>query len=158
MDVASWDPLGGLLGRLGAILGASWAVLERREAEEARTPKSFKKQLEINEFSLLGPSWECSWRPLGASCRPFGPFGRHLGRLGAIVRRVGAFLDCSESLGLTTEVQGIARGSSQQPPRASGELPGAARSRRAGLEIAGPGWESGGPGLKQPYNSSALQV
>eukprot|EP00959_Pyramimonas_sp_CCMP1952_P415968 8715169-Pyramimonas_sp.AAC.2 len=39
-----WDPLGGLLGRLRAILGASWRVLERREGEESRTPKSFKKQ------------------------------------------------------------------------------------------------------------------
>ena len=42
-----WGPLGGLLGHLGPILGSSWAVLERREAEKAKTPKSFKHQRKI---------------------------------------------------------------------------------------------------------------
>ena len=40
--------LGGLLGHLGAILWVSWAVLERREAEKARTPKSLKKLRDID--------------------------------------------------------------------------------------------------------------
>ena len=35
---------------------ASWVVLERREAEKARMPKSFKNQWKINEFCLLGTS------------------------------------------------------------------------------------------------------
>ena len=51
--------LGALLGAgcLGAILEASWVVLERREAETARMPKSFKNQWEINVLCLLGTSW-----------------------------------------------------------------------------------------------------
>ena len=82
--------LGALLGRLGALLGASWAVLgreleaswvvlERREAEKARIPKSFKNLRKSNDFCFLGTSWQGSWRPLGASWRPFGPSGGHLG-------------------------------------------------------------------------------
>ena len=43
------------MGRLGAVVGASWAVLERRDEEKARTLKSFKNQMEINDFGLLGP-------------------------------------------------------------------------------------------------------
>ena len=78
----SWGPLGGLLGPLGAILGASWAVLGRREAEKVETPKSFQNLRKSNEFCLLGPSWECAWRPLGA-------LASHLGRLGAIVWHLG---------------------------------------------------------------------
>ena len=82
----SWGPLGGLLGRLGAILGVSWAVLERREDENAKTPKSFKNHLEINDFCLSGPSWEASWRLPGASWRPLGPSWGHLGRLRPMCR------------------------------------------------------------------------
>ena len=70
-----WGSLGGLLGYLGAILGAYWAVLECREAEKARTPKSFKNNWKINDFCLLVPSWECSWRPLGPSWKLLGPSG-----------------------------------------------------------------------------------
>ena len=88
----SWGSLGGLLGRLGAVLEASWAVLERRKAEKARTPKTWKKQLKINDFRFLGPSWEASWRPLGPSWRPLGPSWGHLRRLGAIFGRLGALL------------------------------------------------------------------
>ena len=88
--------LGALLGRLGALLGPSWgpfggllgplgAVLGRREAEKVETPKSFQNLKKSNEFCLLGPSWECSWRPLRASrC--------HLRRLGAILWHLGALL------------------------------------------------------------------
>ena len=78
----SWGPLGGLLGPLGAILGASWAVLGRREAEKVEAPKSIKNLRKSYEFCFLGPFWECSWRPLGAS-------GGYLGRLGAILWHVG---------------------------------------------------------------------
>ena len=82
------------LGRFGAILEASWAVLERRDDEKARKPNTFKNPQEINDFDLLGPSWECSWSSLGTSWRPVGPSGSHLGRLGAIVQRFEALLDC----------------------------------------------------------------
>ena len=44
----SWGSLGGLLGHLGAVLGASWPFLERREAEKARTRKSFNNLTNIN--------------------------------------------------------------------------------------------------------------
>eukprot|EP00959_Pyramimonas_sp_CCMP1952_P002832 58554-Pyramimonas_sp.AAC.1 len=60
----SWRPLGGLLGHLGAVLGASWPVLERREADKARTPKSFKKLTEIDDFCSLVPFLKSSGRPL----------------------------------------------------------------------------------------------
>ena len=69
----SWGALGGLLGRLGVVLGASWAVLERRKGEKARKPKTYKNLREINDFGLLGPSWEGSWGSLGTSWRPLGP-------------------------------------------------------------------------------------
>ena len=112
-----WGSLGGLLGYLGAILGAYWAVLECREAEKARTPKSFKNHWRINDFCLLVPSWECSWRPLGPSWSvgkpkrrehqnlsniegktvhfaPWGPLGSALGgllgRFGNLLSRLGA--------------------------------------------------------------------
>ena len=65
--------LGSLVGRLGAVLGASWAVLERPEAEKARTQKTSKQHMTINDFGLLGPSSEAFWRPLGAAWRPLGP-------------------------------------------------------------------------------------
>ena len=98
----SWGRLGGLLGHLGAILGASRAVLERREAENARTPNTFKILRKSCDFCLSGPSWEASWRLLGASWRPLGPSWGHLGRLGAMFRcldavlgRLGGFLGLS---------------------------------------------------------------
>ena len=43
--------------------------------------------MEMNDFGLLGPSSEASWKALGASWRPLGPswggLGGLLGRLGA---------------------------------------------------------------------------
>ena len=63
----SWSRLGGLLGCPGAISEASWAVLERREAEQAATPKPFKQLMEHRDFSVLGPCWDASWGSLGAS-------------------------------------------------------------------------------------------
>ena len=72
---------------------ASWAVLERREAETARRHKSVKNLRKMNDFGLVGLSWAASWRPLGVSWRPLGPSWAHLGRLGPIFRRLEAFLD-----------------------------------------------------------------
>ena len=88
----SWDPFGGHLGHLGAVLGASRSVLERRKLEKARTPKTLKNIMKINDFGLLGPSWEASWSALWASWRPLGPSWGHLGRLGALLGRLGGLL------------------------------------------------------------------
>ena len=68
-----WGSLGGLLGYLGAILGTSRAVLERREAENAITPKIFNKLL---GKAMIFAYWEASW-------------GGLLGRLGASGSRKG---------------------------------------------------------------------
>ena len=104
-----WVPPGSLWGRLRAIWGASWAVLERREAEEARTPKSFKNRLEINDFSSWGPlgsapggflgrlagllgrleAVKASWTDRSAIRGPLGP---SWGPLGAVLACLGAFL------------------------------------------------------------------
>ena len=88
----SWGPLGSLLGPLGAILEASWAVLGRREHEKVETLKSAQNLMKNNEFCFLGLSWECSWRPLGAS-------GGHLGRLGAFLWHLGTLLNHLGDLG-----------------------------------------------------------
>ena len=65
------------------LLGASWAVFERRKPEKARRPNTLKKNMKINDLGLLGPSWAVlgpSWGPLGPS---WGRLGGLLGRLGA---------------------------------------------------------------------------
>ena len=81
------------MGRLGALLEASWAVFERREAEKARRPKSFQNFRKTDDFGLLGLSSEASWKPLGALLGPLGcllgPFGGFLGPSWGIL---GAFL------------------------------------------------------------------
>ena len=90
---------GDLWGRLGTVLGASWAVLEQSwgprgpswgdlggllgrfrpfVARQSEILKNLQKQLKINDFCLLGASWEASWRPLGASWGPLGPSWSHL--------------------------------------------------------------------------------
>ena len=87
------------LGRLGAFLGAAWAaversweplwaVLERWEAEKTRARHLFEYQQQVYDFCVWWPSWECSWRVVGASWRLRKPSGGHLGRLGPIVRRL----------------------------------------------------------------------
>ena len=43
------------MGDLGAILGASWAVLSRRNAEKKHMPTSFKNRRKINDLGLFGP-------------------------------------------------------------------------------------------------------
>ena len=60
------------MGRHGAVLGASWAVLERRGDEKARTLNSFENLRGTTGFCILGPSWEgfvlwLSWDVLEAS-------------------------------------------------------------------------------------------
>ena len=88
-----WGLLGGLLDCLGAVWGVSWALFERRNPEKARRPNTLKKPMNINDFGLLGPSSEASWKALGASWRPLGLSWGHLGRLRAIFGRLGALLD-----------------------------------------------------------------
>ena len=69
MEFPFWGGFWGLLERLGAVFGASWAVLERREAENTTKLRSFKH---------IGKSIIC------ASLGPPGkPLGGILGRLGA---------------------------------------------------------------------------
>ena len=84
-------PLGALLGRLSelswGLLGASWAVVERREAETAETLKPFKNLREIDDFCLSGPSGDASRSSLGAS---WGPLWPSLGCLGPILGHLGA--------------------------------------------------------------------
>ena len=48
-------------------MGASWAVLSRRNAEKKQMPKSFKNVKEINGFALFGRRGaisEASWAVL----------------------------------------------------------------------------------------------
>ena len=84
------------MGDLGAILGASWAVLSRRKAEKKQILKSFKNVLNINDLGLFGPSWRASWRPLGPSWRPLGGL---LGRLGGFLGGLGGILNPLGRLG-----------------------------------------------------------
>ena len=65
--------LGGLLGRLWAILGASEVVLNGAKSQEANMLKMYVIRKEWGDFCLSGPSWETSWRGLEASWRPLGP-------------------------------------------------------------------------------------
>ena len=104
--------------------------MERGKAEKAKTLKSLKNLRKINDFGFLGPSWEASWRLLGASWRPLVPSGGHLGRLGAILERFGALLGHLRSLlGPSWPVRGPfeaghrpigRRDDSQERPRAPG--------------------------------------
>ena len=52
--------------------GRRWAVLERRNSEKARRPKTSKKLMKINDVGLLGLSWEASWDAFGASWSSLG--------------------------------------------------------------------------------------
>ena len=120
------------MSRLGAILGASWVVLERREAETARMPKSFNHLRKINDFCLLGTSWQGSWRPLGAS-------GSHLGRFGAILWRIGALLDHIEGLlGASWLFLGLSGGPRGRRPGGKPSLGRTARDLAGVLFVRGP--------------------
>ena len=63
----SWGRLGGFPGCLVALLRASWAVLERRKAEQARQPNTLEKPTENQRFWPLGAFLGTSLGPLGAS-------------------------------------------------------------------------------------------
>ena len=123
----SWGDLWGLLGRFGAS--------GSRKGENA---KIFLKPKVVNEFCLLGPSWECSSRLLGAS-------GGYLGRLRAIFRRLWALLDGLGGLpGRPWPVLGPSRGRGghrpggpRETPRERPVAPGSAQKRR-GIRGSGP--------------------
>ena len=70
------------MGRLGAVLGASWAVLGRQKPEKARMLRFFQHLKEMSGFCLLRPL-------LGGS------LGAFLGRLGGLSGRLGAVLGAS---------------------------------------------------------------
>ena len=128
----SWGPLGRLLGPLGAILGASWAVLGRREAEKVETPKSVQNLWKTDEFCLLGPSWECSWRPLGAS-------GGHLGRLGAILWHLGPLVyNLGDLLGASWLFLGLSGGPRGRRPGGKPSLIRTSWERPGVLFVRGP--------------------
>ena len=98
----SWDRLGGLMGGLGAVLGISSALLERWKLENARKPKTSKKQMKINDLSFFGLSRNASPGSLGPSGRAPGSLERRrkavLGCLGAswaVCLRSGGFLGAS---------------------------------------------------------------
>ena len=88
----SWSCLGGLLGCIEAIkkpLGLSLSVRKPK----SREPINHSKTPQNQPFWLLGPSWESSWKLLGASWRHLGLSWDYLGRRGAIFVRLGALLD-----------------------------------------------------------------
>ena len=103
-----WGRLGALLGRLGTLLGASWAVLGRPWRRlglfwSVGKPKRRESQNHriITDCWLLGPSWQGSWGPLGASWGLLDPSGRHLGRLEigfrrfwTVMRPLGTLVSC----------------------------------------------------------------
>ena len=81
--------------------------------------------MKINDFRLLGPYWEASWKRIGALWRHIGPSGDHLERLGTIFRRLGAVLGRLESFwGASWLIVGPANRHSgaDDPPRLGGLL------------------------------------
>ena len=148
-----WVPPGSLRGRLRAIWGASWAVLERREAEEARTPKSFKNRLEINDFSSWGPlgsapggflgrlagllgrleAVKASWTDRSAIRGPLGP---SWGPLGAVLACLGAFFGSGSSRGGIVSDPGPPLGT---PPRDPPSVPPTGTHPPGGEGIKGKG-------------------
>ena len=83
----SWRCLGGLACLPGAVMGASCGVVERRDAENAKTRKSVKNLRKINYLCLSWPSRAASRSSLGAS---WSPLGLCIGCLGPIFGHVGA--------------------------------------------------------------------
>ena len=156
----SWGRLGGSWGRLREVLGASWTLLERREAESVKTSKTFKNLWKSHDFCFLGLSWEASWRHPEASWRHLGPSGGNIWRLGIIFRRLGALLGCLGGLfGRFWPVFGLSwarLGPAEQLPGAAGnsrELPRVPGSSR---KLLG-NWGSGPLRALQPHYFSWLQ-
>ena len=86
----------------------------------------------------MEPSWECSWRLLGASWRPLGPSGGHFGHLGAIFRRLWALLDRLGGLfGPSWPVLGPSSLPEDSRPKSTGEFPGAPKSSQEPLRNRG---------------------
>ena len=65
--------LGGLVGRLGTVLEAPWAILESRKAGKSYMLKMFIFPSEFYDSGLSGLSCEASGGSLGSSSRPLGP-------------------------------------------------------------------------------------
>ena len=62
------------MGRLGAILGASWAVLDAARTKQANMPEMYVFRKEWGDFCFVGVLLGASWGVLGAS----GPSCSHL--------------------------------------------------------------------------------
>ena len=58
------------MGDLGAILGASWAVLSRRKAEKKQMPKSFNNLRTISDMGLGSRSTAPLVRSRGLGLKP----------------------------------------------------------------------------------------
>ena len=128
--------LGGLLGRLVAVLRASWAVLERLKLKEARTLKSLHNHRTNNIFAApRGPLGKALGSLLGLLAGVSG----HLGRLGPLVRRFWALLGRSwrplgALLGQTWACLGPPQSHATTLQGAPGGTPGAPGGARAAPE------------------------
>ena len=87
----SWGPLGparwslgDVVGRVAAVLGASWAGLNAVKAERSHMPQIYVFLREWGSFCILALSGEAAWRrrrPYWRLLWPsLGPFGSHLGQ------------------------------------------------------------------------------
>ena len=138
----SWAVLGASWGPLGAMLEASWAVLECRQPENARTRKTLKNTMKINDFGFLGPPWKSSRNALGASWGLLGQSWGHLGLLGALLGCLGGFLPSPEAIVDASGGRKSVRDSEKGP-----RTPGA----KFGYEGGGGSFEKvGGPGPRGP--------
>ena len=88
--VASWEPLGGLLGLPGGRLGSSWGLLVASwgSLEASGEPLG----AEGSKCPFGSPVWAPSWSRLGGL---FGHLGGLLGCLGALLGSFGALLEAS---------------------------------------------------------------
>ena len=102
---ASWRCLGGVLGRLGAVLRPYWGLLDQRFWGSRGGLGAVWERF----GGLLGPSWgvlETSWGVLGTSWRRLGGV---LGRLGSVLGRLGSILgrQISPSMVFTSTFHGL---------------------------------------------------
>ena len=75
----SWGSPGGLMARLGTVLGALLAVLDAAKTKEASMLKMYVFRREFGNFCFLGLSRRFSGSFLGQSWGPRGPSRSHLG-------------------------------------------------------------------------------
>jgi len=86
-----WAPLGGTLRCLGAIVCASWALLDAVKTKKANVLNIYVSLKSAGRSLFLGALfWGSS---LGAFWRPHGPSSGHIGRLGKLLGRLGGLLD-----------------------------------------------------------------